>query len=121
MRRPAPAAPPRCRSGKALDCLRRATHVLSTVPPDSENDIDPVVFSHAQLVRVLACPPASRTCTDADAGQAPALRCARPLGQAPRQSPMAPLSSSRALRPAVAAVGARGRIQVGGLHQQHLG
>ncbi|PRW45259.1 NAD(P)-dependent oxidoreductase [Chlorella sorokiniana] len=34
--------------GKALDCLRHATHVLSTVPPDADNDIDPVIMAHAQ-------------------------------------------------------------------------
>lgn len=38
---------PRC-SGKALDCLRRATHVLSTVPPDPEHDSDPVIMAHGQ-------------------------------------------------------------------------
>ena len=42
-----------CCSGKALDCLRHATHVLSTVPPDADNDIDPVIMAHAQQVQRL--------------------------------------------------------------------
>lgn len=45
-------SPPPCprplRSGKALESLRHATHVLSTVPPDSESGVDPVVMAHAQ-------------------------------------------------------------------------
>lgn len=35
-------------SGKGLDALRHATHVLSTVPPEGDNDIDPVLMAHAQ-------------------------------------------------------------------------
>ncbi|KAL4448312.1 hypothetical protein ABPG75_005531 [Micractinium tetrahymenae] len=35
-------------SGKALESLRHATHVLSTVPPHPESDADPVIMAHAQ-------------------------------------------------------------------------
>lgn len=37
-------------SGHALDALKGATHVLSTVPPDDadHSEPDPVIFSHAQ-------------------------------------------------------------------------
>lgn len=35
-------------SGKALESLRHATHVLSTVPPDADNGVDPVLMAHAQ-------------------------------------------------------------------------
>lgn len=49
---PAPSPLPpvpwlRC-SGKALESLRHATHVLSTVPPDAGSGMDPVVTAHAQ-------------------------------------------------------------------------
>ena len=32
----------------ALEALRQATHVLSTVPPVGDNDVDPVLRAHAQ-------------------------------------------------------------------------
>lgn len=51
--RPPACLPACCCSGKALDCLRHATHVLSTVPPDADNDIDPVIMAHAQQVQRL--------------------------------------------------------------------
>lgn len=35
-------------SGKGVEALRHATHVLSTVPPDADHAGDPVVMAHAQ-------------------------------------------------------------------------
>ena len=43
------AGSPRPCSGKALESLRHATHVLSTVPPDAnEDEEDPVILAHSQ-------------------------------------------------------------------------